>query len=169
MSRGARSVWTSLRRVVGAGLVLGAVGVAPAAAQQSVSVDLPAVVGFVVADVGSSTAGSTTTVSFADASLDPGKVLRVWVKADAASFTPPASGASSVAASKVSWSPAAAHNGIGSSGALSSVSWTLLFESDAGQTSGWAEIDWSLAALDGRVRAGNHQVSLRWKLEAVTP
>ena len=166
------SGWRSARwlaaRITLAGAVVLAVSGA-AAAQDTVSIGVPSFVGFLVTDVTRSTSGSPgpTTVSFSSASLGPGKALRVSVHADTATFAPPSG--PGIPASKVSWSSAGASGGIGMSGTLSSSSDALVFQSDPARTSGHVDLEWTLAAPGAGIRAGNHQLSIRWKVESITP
>lgn len=143
--------------------------VVSAGAQETVSIAVPPAVSFSVTDVSSSTTGSPspTTISFSNASLNPGKALRVSVQADASAFTPP-SGAS-ISASNVSWSTVGAAGGTGWNGTLNATSYTLVFQSDPSPTSGHADLAWTLAAPGSGVRAGIHQLTIRWKLESITP
>jgi hypothetical protein len=155
-----------LRRfTVVAFLVLTGIGVT---AQGLVQISVPPMVSFDVLDVGVSTVGSPTPtrVSFNNAVLLPGQVLRISVKADG-NFAPPSGNA--IPASKVSWTTSNTASGIGLNGVLSAAAFTPVFESQAGAISGGVDVTWTLAAPGAALRAGNHQVTLRWKLEAVTP
>ena len=63
--------------------------VVSAAAQETVTISVPLAVSFTVTDVSRSTsaAPNVTTVSFSNASLSPGRALRISVQPDAAAFT----------------------------------------------------------------------------------
>jgi hypothetical protein len=137
-------------------------------AQESVQISLPAIVSFEVLDVGVSTAGnpSPTTISFDNASLTPGRALRLSVKAEG-DFTPPSG--TPIPASNVSWTTSNALNGVGINGMLSATAYNSVFESQVGATSGGLDVSWTLSAPGTPLHAGNHQVTLRWKLEAMTP
>jgi hypothetical protein len=147
---------------------LAATGVS-AGAQETVTIAVPPVVSFSVTDVSRSTTGSPspTTISFSQASLTFGKALRVSVQADASGFTPP--NGASIAAAKVSWITVGAGSGTGSNGTLSATSYTLVFQSNPSPTSGHADLEWTLAAPGSGIRAGIHQLTIRWKLESITP
>ena len=151
------------------GISAWAATVVSAGAQETVSIAVPSAVSFSVTDVSRSTAGSPspTTISFSNASLNSGKALRVSVQADAAAFTPP-SGAS-IPALNVSWSTVGAAGGTGWNGTLSATSYTLVFQSDPSPTSGHADLAWTLAAPGSGIRAGGHQLPIRWKVESITP
>ena len=139
-----------------------------AGAQDTVSVSVPMAVAFTVTDVARSTSGAQgpVRISFSNASLD-GKALRISVQADAASFTPP-SGAS-IPASKVSWNSPAANGGLGMSGTLGSSSYAMVFQGNPATPSGYVDLGWTLAAPGSGIRAGVHQLTIRWKIESITP
>lgn len=143
--------------------------VVSAGAQETVSIAVPSAVSFSVTDVSSSTSGSPspTTISFSNASLNSGNALRVSVQADASAFTPPRG--SSIPASKVTWSTLGAAGGTGWNGTLNSTSYALVFQSNPSPTSGHIDLEWTLAAPGSGVRAGIHQLTIRWKLESITP
>jgi hypothetical protein len=138
-------------------------------AQETVTIQVPAFVDFAVTDISASTPGgpSAWRISFSNASLTTGKAVRFSVQADAASFTPPNGPA--IPASKVSWSPAGASGGIAWSGALSSNAYTLVFQSDPLPSSGHVDLAWTLGAPGSGIRAGQHQLTVRWKVESITP
>ena len=147
---------------------LGAAAVS-AAAQETVNISVPMAVSFAVTDVSRSTSGAPnfTTISFSNANLSPGKALRVSVQPDAAAFMPPSG--SSIPASKVSWTNLGANGGVGLNGTLSAASFALVFQSDPARTSGHVDLGWTLAAPGSGIRAGNHQLTIRWKVESITP
>jgi hypothetical protein len=140
-----------------------------AAAQETVNVVVPSAVSFPVTDVTQSTSGgpNPTTLSFSNANLRPGRALRVSVQADGAAFMPPSG--SSIPTSKASWTTVGAAGGTGWSGTLGSSSYALVFQSDPARTSGHVDLAWTLAAPGSGIRAGNHQLTIRWKLESITP
>ena len=142
---------------------------ASAAAQETVNFTPPLAISFPVTNVSVTTSGAPhpATITFSQANLSAGQALRVSVQADAAAFTPPSG--SSIPASNLSWTTVGAGGGIGSNGTLSSSSYTLVFQSDPGQTSGHADLAWTLAAPGAGIRAGSHQLTIRWKLESITP
>jgi hypothetical protein len=138
-----------------------------AGAQDTVNVSVPMAVTFTVTDVARSTSGAPgpARISFSNASLD-GRALRISVQADAASFTPPSG--SSIPASKVSWS-AAGNGGLGMSGTLGSSSYAMVFQGNPATPSGHVDLGWTLAAPGSGIRAGVHQLTIRWKIESITP
>lgn len=156
-------------RVAILGVSMWIAGVVAADAQETVGVAVPSAVSFSVTDVSTNTTGSPSpaTISFSNANLDPGKALRISVQADAPAFTPPAG--PGIPASHVSWSTLGAAAGTGWNGTLSSTSYTLVFQSDPGPTSGHLDLEWTLAAPGGGIRAGTHQLTIRWKVESITP
>lgn len=158
----------ALRALALAVVTSGAV-VVPAGAQETVSISVPLAITFSVTDVSQSTSGmpNVATVSFSDANLSLGKALRVSVQSDAAAFTAP--GGPSIPVANVSWNNLGANGGIGSDGTLSSSSFALVFQSDPGRTSGHVDLGWTLAAPGSGIRAGSHQMTIRWKVESITP
>jgi hypothetical protein len=143
---------------------------ASAAAQETVNITVPAAVFFNVTDVSVSTSGapSSTRVSFSNATLGS-KFLRVSVQPDVAAFTPPNGSGISIPASKVSWTIAGQNGGVGSNGTLSSFSSALVFQSNPATPEGYVDLGWTLAASGSGIRAGNHQLTIRWKLESISP
>ena len=140
-----------------------------AAHSESVDITLPATVSFNVRDVTATTTGSPnpTTISFIDAQLTSGKAFRISVKADAIGFTPPSGAA--IPASYVSWTTSGAAGGSGSNGTLSFDTYNQVYQSNINPVTGSVDISWNLAAADTGVHAGEHILTLRWKLESVTP
>lgn len=157
-----------LRRLALVAVIAGIASPA-AAAQETVSVAVPAGIDFDVVDVSRSTTGapSPTRISFSGPSLDIGKALRLSVQADSATFEAPAG--TRMAASLVSWSTVGVSGGIGWSGTLSSSSFALVFQSDSGLPSAHIDLAWLLAPPGGGIRAGNHQLTIRWKIESISP
>ena len=139
------------------------------AGAESVNVSLPASVSFFVANVSASTTGSPdpTAISFDSADLVLGNRLRISVQADAADFNPPTGTA--IPASKVSWTTSGAVGGTGSNGTLSSSSYSQVYQSNPSPSFGSVNVIWELAAPGSGIRAGDHTLTVRWKLESVAP
>jgi hypothetical protein len=154
-----------------AALGLAWLGAGPAAPQESVQVVLPAAVSFTVFDVSVPAAGSPdpTRLEFTAIDLQAGNALRVSVQAEAANFTPPAPGGSPIPASRISWTTSGAQGGAGTSGTLSDSAYGQVFQSSTAASSAQVDVHWTLAAVGGGVRAGWHDLTLRWKLESVVP
>jgi hypothetical protein len=156
-------------RIVVLGIAASAASVVCAGAQEMVSISVPPAINFQVTDVSRSTSGAptATTISFSNAVLNSGRALRVSVKADAAAFTPPSG--SSIPASNVAWTTLGASGGVGSNGTLGSSSYALVFQSQPATASGRVDLSWTLAAPGPGIRAGSHQLTIRWKVESITP
>ena len=137
----------------------------PAAQSNSVRITIPAAVGFAVTNVFVATTGTPNpqTVSFTSLVVGTGQVLRISVKADS-DFVPPSGTA--IPASRVSWTTTAATNGTGSSGTLSTTIYRQVFQSQNNRTTGSIGVRWTLAAPGTPLRAGNHRLTVRWRLEA---
>ena len=144
------------------------VAASTAHAQESVTVGLPGSVLFGVATQSAVTGNpAPTSVTFSNATVAPGRVVRISVMADASAFS--GSQGSSYPASAVSWTTTNASGGIGTSGTLSSSGYTQVFQSYALTPSGGFDITWTLNTTAGTPRAGNLTLPLRWKLESVQP
>ena len=156
-------------RITVLAIAVSGAAVVSAGAQETVSISVPLAISFPVTDVSRSTSGTpnVTTISFSNASLTTGKALRISVTSDAAAFTPP--GGASIPVSKVSWSILGQNGGTGTGGTLSSSSYGLVFQSNPASTSGHGDLAGSLAAPGSGIRAGNHQLPIRWKVESITP
>lgn len=156
-------------RIAMLGITALGAAVVSAGAQETVSIAVPPAVSFSVTDVTRSTTGvpDPTRISFSMAALLPGKSLRVSVQADAANFTPPSGAGIPVA--KVSWTISGASGGTGWNGALSSSSYALVFQSDPITVSGYVDLAWTLAAPGSGIRAGVHLLTVRWRVESITP
>jgi hypothetical protein len=152
--------------IIGVGLLLWSVSLMATA--ETVKVTLPAALSFAVTNVGVATVASPspTTISYSQLTVNTGHALRISVKADA-DFTPPSGPA--IPASLVSWTTSAAINGVGTNGTLSAVAYGQVFETTLTKKAGNVDVAWTLAAPGSGVRAGNHVLTMRWKLEAITP
>jgi hypothetical protein len=159
-----------MRRRTSLVVVLALVGATwrASSAADSVRITTPAGVSFSVTNVGVATSGAPTAtpVSFANLNVGGGEILRISLKADS-DFVPPSGPA--IPASRVSWTTSAAVNGTGSSGTLSRFAYTTVFQSRSGRRNGSVNLTWTLAAPGTPIRAGNHVLSARWRLEAITP
>jgi hypothetical protein len=166
---GLRSAFRAAR-IAMLGIAAWSVTCASAAAQETVSITVPAAVFFNVTDVSVSTNGapSPMRVSFSNATLGS-KSLRVSVQPDVAAFTTPNGSGTSIPASKVGWTIVEQHNGVGINGTLSSSSYALVFQSNPATPDGYVDLGWTLAAPGAGIRAGNHQLTIRWKLESISP
>lgn len=130
---------------------------------ETVSVITPTFVTFSVSDVSTTTVASpsTATVSFSDGQLDSGRHLRVSVIADSANFTPPTD--ASIPASKVTWTISGSSGGNGYSGTLSDSTYSTVFDSVVDPVSGSVDIVFRLEGPGSGIRAGDHDLSLRWQ------
>jgi hypothetical protein len=135
---------------------------------ETARVTVPPLVVFEVTDLTSPTQAftGTTTVSFDQALLAVGRVLRISVKADGDLI--PQDG-DSLPISSISWNTSGVVNGIGVNGVLSKASYTQVFQSNATTVSGQVDLAWTLSPPSPAVRAGTHQVTLRWRIESVIP
>jgi hypothetical protein len=132
-------------------------------------VTVPAGVTFDVDDISSSSAASAASVSVSNIALASAtKQLKVSVKADAASFTPPAVGATTWSASDVTWNAATWTNATGASGTLSNSSFDEVATCTADVAScSTTGLVFTLGAKSTVKRAGNHTLSITWKFESI--
>jgi hypothetical protein len=156
-----RSSWLAV------GVILLACGMT-VRADESVDISLPASVSFQVLDVTTSATGdpSSTTMTFNSAALTSGHALRISVKAESDLMT---FSGSTMSAANISWHTSNAANGLGIDGTLSKTAFTEVFESQVGASGGHLDISWNLSAPSTPLRAGVHQVTLRWKVESFVP
>ena len=133
-------------------------------------ITLPTAVSFAVTNVSISTTGAPnpSTIAYDSLKVLGRHALRISLQATAAGFTPPA-GIATIPASNVSWTTSNAIHGTGFSGTLSSVAYVVVFQSDIAYVSGGVDLTWQLAAPGASIRAGNHTLVARWKLESIVP
>jgi hypothetical protein len=93
-------------------------------------------------------------------------VLRLSVKADS-DLTHSDGG--SAPAGTISWRTSSASNGVGVNGTISKSVYTQLFRSNPAARSGSISVTWSITLSGDAVRAGTHQVALRWRVDTVVP
>ena len=155
-----------------AGLLVGALvlGGAPCADAQpgsnTVRIDVPSVVLIQIVDLSVTSYSAPSRVSFNQAFLLPGQALRISVKADNDLILP---GGGTVPAPLIAWTTSQVSNGVGMNGSLSTGLYSPVYESHAGARSGRVDLTWGVSLPPGIARAGTAQMTIRWKLEAVTP
>jgi hypothetical protein len=129
---------------------------------------LPALIVFEVTDLTTTTEAvtGTTRVSFDEALLGTGRAVRISVKADG-DLVPQDDG--SIPVSNINWETSGAVNGVGMNGVLNKTTYTPVFQSNVLVLSGQVDVVWKLSAPGPAVRAGPHQVTLRWRIESINP
>jgi hypothetical protein len=136
---------------------------------EQVTVTVPAGVTFNVTNVGLQTdaaaaGGTVANIVLATAT----KQVRVSLQGNAASFTPPVGGATTWAATDVSWNAATWTNATGAAGTLSSAAYTAVATCTADSSScSTTGLVFSLAANGAVRRAGNHVLTVTWRFEAI--
>lgn len=130
---------------------------------------VPSGISFNVTNVGVTTAASAATVTIDQIVLASAtKQLRVSVRADAASFTPPVSGESTWAAADVSWAAATWTAASGAGGTLSASTFNAVATCDPSATAcSTSALVFSLAAKPLVQRSGTHTLVVRWKVESI--
>lgn len=132
---------------------------------EQVAILAPASVTFHVTDVSATTGSGTVSVSYSGASLGAGKVLRVSVRAGAASFSTPAGAA--ISSGGVTWTASGASGGSGFSGTLSAGSHCTVYQSNPNPASGGFSLTFRLAPPGGGVKAVEQSLTLEWLFESV--
>lgn len=177
---------TFFRGAAAALLVLGAAGVASAqvtvtlpdtsqtttltaSVQEQARVTTPATVTFTVNDITTTTAGSAAAVTVTNIVLATAlNQLKISLQANAANFTPPVVGATTWAASDVSWTGGTWTAATGAGNTLSSAAYNEVASCDADVTGcSTSDVAFTLAAKSSVQRAGNHTLVIRWKFEKI--
>ena len=152
------------------GSVIDGERLAPAALvqQEAARVSVPPLILFEVHDPRATTEAVTgaTTITFDDAVIAPGRVLRISVKAEG-DLTRADGGPAPDAV--ISWRTSGASNGVGVHGVLGKGAYTQVFQANAAARSGGVSVTWSIAFSGAPPRAGTHQVALRWRIDSVVP
>jgi len=140
-----------------------------ATVSEQARVIVPATVTFLVTNVSASTAASAASVTVDRIVLATAtKQFKVSLQAAASSFTPPVGGATTWAASDVTWNAATWTNATGSSGALSSSAYNAVATCTADATTcSTTGLVFTLAAKTTVQRSGNHTLSVTWKFESI--
>jgi hypothetical protein len=140
-----------------------------ATVSEQARVAVPAGVLFSVGDIGTTTAASAASVTIDQIVLaTTTKQLRISLQAGAASFTPSIGGSPTWAASDVSWNAATWTQATGSAGTLSSSSYNAIATCTAGVSScSTSQLIFTLAPNTAITNAGNHTLSVTWKIESI--
>ena len=133
---------------------------------ETVNITIPSFLAFAVNDVSVDTTSSDPfTVTFDSAALSSGHSLKISVESDTTNFS--SVGGDALPASLVKWSIDSASGGTGSPGTLSTT-FQPVFQSDATPTSGSAALTWKMSAPGASgVKAGDHNLTLTWKIESL--
>ena len=137
---------------------------------EQADVTVPATIAFAVTDVSLATPSAAQSVSATSIVLNNGQALKISRQANSTSFTPPAGGTITWAASDVSWPAPAWTGGIGSLGTLSSAAYNTVATSTANPTElSTTALKFTLAGKSTVDRCGTHSLVTTWKFESVTP
>jgi len=133
-------------------------------------VSVPSGVAFSVFNSQQSTDSANQTVTATSLVLDTGHVLKIMLQANAASFTKPAGGTVTWAATDVSWNAPAWTGGTGATGTLSNTSYNTVATSTVNATAlSTTALKFILAAKPTVDRAGDHTLVCTWKFDCVAP
>jgi hypothetical protein len=140
-----------------------------ATVSEQARVTVPAGVTFDVADVTASTAASGAAVTVSGIVLATAtKQLQVSLQANAASFTPPVSGATTWSAGDVSWNAPSWTNGTGAAGTLDSAGYNTVATCTADATDcSTTALVFTLGAKPTVKRSGSHTMIVTWKFESI--
>lgn len=146
-----------------------------AAVAEQARITVPPGISFNVTDVRSSTNENNIALSVQNIVLTSAtKQLRISLMAAAASFTPPVAGATTWAASDVSWNagpnggPNAWQNATGSVGTLSSAAFNTVATCNADTAScSISNLRFTLGARSTVKRSGSHTLIVTWKFESI--
>jgi hypothetical protein len=140
-----------------------------ATVSEQARVAVPAGVLFSVGDIGASTAASAASVAVDQIVLATAtKQLRISLQAGAASFTPSIGGSPTWAASDVSWNAATWTQATGSAGTLSAAGYNAVATCTAGVSNcSTSQLIFTLAPNTAITNAGNHTLSVTWKIESI--
>ncbi len=132
-------------------------------------VTFPSGVSFTVADVASSTASANASVTVSNIVLATAtKQLKISLQSNAAAFTAPVAGATTWAASDVTWGAGTWTNATGAAGTLSSSAYNEVATCAANAAScNSSALVFTLGAKSTVQRSGNHTLVVRWRVEAI--
>jgi hypothetical protein len=130
---------------------------------------VPTGITFNVTNIGASTAASAATVTVDRIVLATAtKQLKLSLQANAASFTPPVAGATTWAASDVTWSAPSWTNATGSTGTLSNGGYNTVATCNADAAScSTTGLVFTLGANPAVQRSGTHTLVVTWKFESI--
>jgi hypothetical protein len=132
---------------------------------EQAKVQVPASISFAVNDISSSTASAGQSVTITNVVLDDAsKQLVIAVQANAATFTPPVTGAATWAPGDVTWNAATWTNATGSTGTLSNSAYNTVATctADAAACSTTALV-FTLGPKLTVKRSGTHSLVITWK------
>jgi hypothetical protein len=140
-----------------------------ASVSEQCQITVPNSITFNVTDITSPTAASAASVSISNIVLATAtKQLKLSLEANAASFTPSVSGATTWSAGDLTWNAASWTNATGAAGTLSNSSYTEVATADADVASASTTgLTFTLAAKSSIKRSGNHTLAMTWKVESI--
>ena len=132
-------------------------------------VAVPAGITFNVTNVGVATAAIAAAVTIDQIVLSSAtKQLRLSLKANAATFTPPVAGATTWTASDVSWNAATWNTAAGLAGTLSSTIFNTIATCDPGASvCSTTALLFTLGPKTTVQRSGTHMLVVAWKVESI--
>jgi hypothetical protein len=130
---------------------------------------VPTGITFNVTNIGASTPANAATVTVDRIILATAtKQLKLSLQANSASFSPPVAGATTWAASDVTWSAPSWTNATGTAGTLSHGAYNAVATCNAGATScSTTGLVFTLGANTAVQRSGAHTLVVTWKFESM--
>jgi hypothetical protein len=130
---------------------------------------VPTGISFNVTNVASPTAASAASITVDQIVLaSASKQLRVSLKADAASFTPPAPGETTWSATDVTWNAATWTAAAGSAGTLTNGVFNTVATCNANAPAcSTSALIFTLGAQPAVQRSGSHTLTVTWKFESI--
>lgn len=140
-----------------------------AAVTEQARITVPSGVTFTVSDVAQNTDAPGAAVTIENIVLaTASKQLQVSLKAEAANFTPPVSGATTWAASDVSWAAGSWTNATAAANSLNDSSYNAVATCSADASAcSTSDLVFTLAAKSSVKRSGNHVLTVRWRVESI--
>jgi uncharacterized lipoprotein YbaY len=140
-----------------------------ATVSEQARVTLPSAIAFTVGNTSVSTAASAASVTIDNIVLATAtKQLKLSLQANAASFTPPVTGATTWSAGDVTWNAASWTSATGAAGTLSNSAFNEIATGDADTASlSTTALVFTLAAKATVKRSGAHTLAATWKVESI--
>jgi len=139
---------------------------------QQASVSVPATVAFSVGNVAIATDSSAQSVTVTQIVLTNGNGIKIFIAADADSFTKPGGfGAVTWASTDVSWVATWSAGGVANNDALGAADVYIEVAQSLANPASLSSSDlvFTLAAKATVDRAGDHELTATWKFESFTP
>lgn len=156
-----------LRVLIAALVCLTGVASSASAQGRQLTINIPPGVSFNVVNPAASTTGNPSPfrVTITNLAVRGSDRVYVSVKAETVNFSGP--GTTRIPASKASWTANAVSGGQATAGTLSSAAYSQVYQTSTNPKDGAFDMTWTLAAPAAPgLAAGNHSLTVRWRIEA---